>query len=70
MGIQGLLPLLSPIHTLSHLSQLKGQTVGGEIKLSSFCKLSHRLQVDAYVWLHKGAFGCAMELAQGIPTKK
>lgn len=30
----------------------------------------HRLAVDAYVWLHKGAFGCAEELVKGKKTTK
>ena len=54
MGIQGLIPLLKPIHKPIHLNDLSGLCVG----------------IDAYVWLHRGAFGCAYELAQGIPTKK
>ncbi len=29
-----------------------------------------RLAVDAYVWLHKGAFGCAEELVKGRRTTK
>lgn len=29
-----------------------------------------RLAVDAYVWLHKGAFGCAEELVKGRKTTK
>ena len=54
MGISGLLPLLSDIHTNIHLRELSGKTLG----------------VDGYVWLHKGAFGCAFELVQGVNTKK
>jgi hypothetical protein len=49
MGIQGLLPLLKPFTRPVHVSDLRGQCVG----------------VDAYVWLHRGAYACAVELAQG-----
>ena len=54
MGIQGLLPILKPIQRQRHLSELAGQT----------------LAVDAYVWLHRGAFACAAEIATGKPTSK
>ncbi|KAF9078713.1 PIN domain-like protein [Rhodocollybia butyracea] len=54
MGIQGLLPALKSIQTTKHLSEFAGQTVA----------------VDAYVWLHKGVFTCATELATGKPTHK
>lgn len=54
MGIAGLLPLLRDIHTNTHVDQYKGRTLG----------------VDAYVWLHKGAYGCAMDIALGKPTTK
>lgn len=54
MGISGLLPLLRSIQTQKHLSDLAGKT----------------LAVDAYVWLHKGAYGCATELVTGKPTTR
>ncbi|KAI5121955.1 hypothetical protein M0805_002026 [Coniferiporia weirii] len=54
MGIQGLLPILKPIQRHKHLSEFTGQT----------------LAVDAYVWLHRGAYACAAELVQGRPTRK
>jgi exonuclease-1 len=54
MGIQGLLIALKSIQTTKHLSEFAGQTVA----------------VDAYVWLHKGVFTCATELATGKPTHK
>ncbi|ORY08295.1 PIN domain-like protein, partial [Basidiobolus meristosporus CBS 931.73] len=54
MGISGLLPLLKPIQKKTHLSSYEGQTIA----------------VDAYVWLHKGAFACAKELCLNEPTKK
>ncbi|KAL5508740.1 hypothetical protein ACEPAG_4775 [Sanghuangporus baumii] len=54
MGIQGLLPLLKPIQRHRHLSEFAEQT----------------LAVDAYVWLHRGAYACAAELVQGRPTRR
>ncbi|KAJ3993391.1 PIN domain-like protein [Lentinula boryana] len=54
MGIQGLLSALKSIQTTKHLSEFSGQTIA----------------VDAYVWLHKGVFTCATELATGKPTIK
>ena len=54
MGISGLLPLLKSIQQQKHLSELSGKT----------------LAVDAYVWLHKGAYGCAAELVTGKTTTK
>ncbi|KAJ7061008.1 PIN domain-like protein [Mycena amicta] len=54
MGITGLLPALKSISTQRHLSEFAGQTLG----------------VDAYVWLHRGVFTCATELATGKDTTK
>ncbi|TVY15676.1 Exodeoxyribonuclease 1 [Lachnellula arida] len=54
MGIQGLLPLLKSIHKPCNLKKFEGQTLG----------------VDAYGWLHRGTVACAMELANGQPTRK
>ena len=54
MGISGLLPLLKDIHTPKHVSDYRGQTLG----------------VDAYVWLHRGAFSCAREIVLGQPTTR
>ncbi|KAJ6582898.1 exodeoxyribonuclease 1 [Mycena vulgaris] len=54
MGISGLLPALKSISTQKHLSEFAGQT----------------LAVDAYVWLHRGVFNCATELATGKDTHK
>ncbi|WRT66840.1 uncharacterized protein IL334_003803 [Kwoniella shivajii] len=54
MGISGLLPLLKEITVNGHISEFKGK----------------RLAVDAYVWLHKGAFGCAEDLVKGKKTTK
>ena len=53
MGISGLLPLLSECTTKdAHVKKYRGQKVG----------------IDASTWLHKGAYGCATQLARGIPT--
>ena len=50
MGIQGLLPLLKRIQRpVSIAEDFAGQVIG----------------VDAYCWLHKGAYGCAMDLVEG-----
>ncbi|GMK55734.1 hypothetical protein CspeluHIS016_0207900 [Cutaneotrichosporon spelunceum] len=54
MGIQGLLPLLKEVQQPRHISDFQGKT----------------LAVDAYVWLHKGAFGCAEDLVKGRKTTK
>ena len=54
MGISGLLPLLKDIQNTKHLSEFRGQT----------------LAVDAYVWLHRGSYGCAAEIATGKKTSK
>lgn len=54
MGIAGLLPALKPIQVTRSLSELAGQAIA----------------VDAYVWLHKGIYSCATELATGKPTHK
>ncbi|KAK9816211.1 hypothetical protein WJX74_006830 [Apatococcus lobatus] len=49
MGIDGLHPVLRPYLTTIDLSVYAGKRVG----------------CDASAWLHRGAVGCAMELAQG-----
>ncbi|GAA5849498.1 hypothetical protein JCM8547_000473 [Rhodosporidiobolus lusitaniae] len=54
MGIGGLLPLLKEIQNPSHVRDWKGKTVA----------------VDGYVWLHRGAYGCAEDLALGRKTVK
>ena len=46
MGITGLLPCLKEHMKTSTLSCLRGKTIG----------------VDAYAWLHKAVYGCAVEL--------
>ncbi|KOS15099.1 exo1-exonuclease which interacts with msh2p [Malassezia pachydermatis] len=54
MGIAGLLPLLKDIQRDSHVEAYRGKTLG----------------IDAYVWLHRGAYACATELALGKPTTR
>ncbi|RKP34385.1 PIN domain-like protein [Dimargaris cristalligena] len=54
MGISQLLPLLKSIQQPVHLSDLSGCCVA----------------IDAYVWLHKGAFGCATEIGLNKPTDR
>ena len=48
MGIQGLLPVLKTITRRVHVSAYSGQTVA----------------VDAYCWLHKGAYTCSKEICE------
>ncbi|PWN33803.1 PIN domain-like protein, partial [Meira miltonrushii] len=54
MGITGLLPLLKDVSEHIHIKKYKGKVLG----------------VDGYVWLHRGAYGCAEALALGKPTTK
>jgi exonuclease-1 len=50
----GLLPLLKSIQRATELKKFQGKTLG----------------VDGYGWLHRAAYSCAAELAQGKPTNK
>jgi exonuclease-1 len=52
MGISGLLPALKDVQVTRHISAYRGQTLG----------------IDAYVWLHRGAYGCAQKLVLGERT--
>ena len=54
MGIAGLLPLLKDIQHSTHVEAYRGKTLG----------------IDAYVWLHRGAYACATDLALGRPTTR
>ncbi|KAF7546426.1 hypothetical protein G7046_g9303 [Stylonectria norvegica] len=54
MGVSGLLPLLKSIHKPTEIKKYAGQTFG----------------VDAYGWLHRAAYSCALELGQDKPTTK
>lgn len=52
--LSGLLPLLKSIQRPVELKKFQGQTLG----------------IDGYGWLHRAAYSCAVELAQGKPTDK
>uniref|UniRef100_A0A7S1T5B9 Exonuclease 1 n=1 Tax=Compsopogon caeruleus TaxID=31354 RepID=A0A7S1T5B9_9RHOD len=53
MGVTGLLNMLKPVMEECHVERFRGARVG----------------IDGYAWLHKGSFGCALELAEGLkPT--
>ena len=53
MGIQGLLPLLkSAIEPNVPLNRFRGKLIA----------------VDGNVWIHRGTYACALELAAGTPT--
>uniref|UniRef100_T1J9L4 Exonuclease 1 n=1 Tax=Strigamia maritima TaxID=126957 RepID=T1J9L4_STRMM len=52
MGIQGLIPFLKKASRRVNLREFSGCTAG----------------IDAYCWLHKGAFGCAEKLGKGQVT--
>lgn len=54
MGIQGLLPLLKDASLPIHISSYSGRTLG----------------IDTYVWLHRGAYGCAREIVLGDPAPR
>ncbi|KAG6038903.1 hypothetical protein E4U41_003550 [Claviceps citrina] len=54
MGVSGLLPLLKSIQRPTELKKCHGET----------------LAVDAYGWLHRAAYSCAVELGQGKPTRR
>eukprot|EP00903_Cladosiphon_okamuranus_P010646 g10067.t1 len=54
MGIPGLLGALKSVTYPIHVSSYRGLTVG----------------VDAYCWLHRGAFSCGTELCTGVATEK
>jgi exonuclease 1 len=54
MGISSLLPALKSIQVTKHLKDYAGQSIA----------------VDAYVWLHRGVYPCATELATGKKTHK
>ena len=52
MGISGLLPVLKSVTEQVPLSRFKGKLIA----------------VDGNVWIHRGTYACAMELAEGTPT--
>lgn len=49
MGITGLIPFLKKSTIAVNISQYSGQCVA----------------IDAYCWLHKGAYSCIEKLARG-----
>ena len=53
MGIVGLLGHIKPALEPVDLRRFKGQ----------------RLGVDGNVWLHRGTYACALDLAKGLPTR-
>lgn len=54
MGIQGLLQALKSVTAPVHVGSYRG----------------HKVAVDAYCWLHRGAYCCAQELVNGMPTDR
>ena len=76
MGISGLLPLLKEETVAVKLSQYKGRLLKLKenpifvVVVGAYCytDLGLTLVVDISCWLHKGSYGCAMELAQGQKT--
>ncbi len=54
MGITGLLPLLKDVTHHVHVGEYRGKVAG----------------IDAFCWLHRGAFTCCTELVLGRPTDK
>lgn len=54
MGIPGLLPTLKSITRHEHISRYQGKKVA----------------IDGYSWLHKGAYGCSVELCEHVETDK
>jgi hypothetical protein len=52
MGIKDLLRLLRPCTREMHISSFRGK----------------RVAVDAFCWLHRAAYGCALQLAEGRGT--
>lgn len=54
MGITGLLPLLRDVTHEAHIGEYRGKVAG----------------IDAFCWLHRGAFTCGTELVLGRPTDK
>ena len=53
MGIQGLLKAVESVTVDKSLSDFTGS----------------RVAVDGYVWLHRGVFFCAADIAKGKPSR-
>lgn len=52
MGVTGLLPFLKKCSRPVNIKEFTGYTVA----------------VDAYCWIHRASYSCAMDLALGNPT--
>lgn len=73
MGIQGLLPILKEITTQTHIREWAGKTLAVDAYASSLPPIPPRPKLTSarkQVWLHRGAYGCAQELATGKSTVK
>ena len=70
MGITGVTVLPVPVQYFLIFSQLlpclKSITTNVNVREYE----GKRVAVDAYCWLHKGAYACSYELCQSIPTDK
>lgn len=54
MGVSGLFGLVKSVHQQVHISEYAGKTVA----------------VDGNIWLYKGAFACALDLALQKETER
>lgn len=82
MGITGLLPVLKEItHPVRNLALLLFQPLLLASPISLIGTLmcpqthvseyrGHRVAVDAYCWLHRGAYSCSAELCEGQATDR
>lgn len=73
MGIQGLLPILKEITTQTHIKEWSGKTLAVDAYARPLPPLTLAPKLTSamiQVWLHRGAYGCAQELATGKSTVK
>lgn len=83
MGIQGLLPVLKSIIEQKHVSKYAGTKVAvdtvrrpAEVRASfslrsaSPLSLTHVAMAVQYGWIHKGCYGCSLELCTNTPTDR
>ena len=75
MGISGLLPLLQSITTDAHISEYENKViaVGTQSLVFLLCFLwvaNVYGTVDAFCWLHRSTYSCAMDLCLNRPTDK
>lgn len=54
MGVAGLLPVLKSVARPVHIRDYRGRKV----------------VVDGFSWLHRGAYTCSRELAEGVYTDR